>query len=110
MSTSINRSWILGGLLAAFALAFALAIGASAPSAYAAPQADGDSLSAAQIALDKQAALETQASTKTVKSYGFKTETAKIKKKALKVKKGTTKFKLKGNSGYLCFKAPKTKK
>ena len=111
MSTSISKTWIFGALLAAVALAIALTFGASAPSAYAATGQAGDSLGAAQIALDTQsAALETQAATKAVKSCKFTTATKTLKKKALTVKKGTTKFKLKGESGVLKFKATKTKK
>lgn len=46
---------------------------------------------------------------KTVKKAKFCTATATINKKALKVKKGTTKLNFKGGQGYLKFTAPATK-
>ena len=52
----------------------------------------------------------TFAKTKSVKKCGDEYMTKKVAKKATKVKRGTTHLKYKGESGYVKFKAPKTKK
>lgn len=49
------------------------------------------------------------AAKKTVKKQGFTTSLAKVKKKAAKVKRGTTSLTIKKGKGWLKFKAPKTK-
>lgn len=49
------------------------------------------------------------AAKKTVKKADFTTKTATIKKKATRVKKGTTKLTIKKGEGYLKFTAPSTK-
>ena len=110
MEKSIIRTRFASVLLAAFAISVLAAIIVCSPSAYAAsPQTDGASLKAAQADLSAQAELSAQAATKSVKNCDFTTTTKTINKKALKVKKGTTKLSLNSGQGYIRFIAPKTK-
>ena len=104
-SLSIGRLSALVLAVAALAVAFVVAMPTAAHAAdYAAATADSFAAAA-----DVQApALSAATTTKTVKKQSFTTELKVAKKKALVVKKGTTKLKVKGK-GYVVFKAPKTK-
>ena len=104
-SLSIGRLSALVLAVAALAVAFVVAMPTAAHAAdYTAASADSFAAAA-----DVQApALSAAATTKTVKKADFTTSLKVAKKKAATVKKGTTKLKGK-KSGYIVFKAPKTK-